>query len=154
RDEARALMRAKNLTSAPLRYYIRERVVALLVWNKITGGDLDAREPDDYSSQVQALLGQHFPIYTTSSFPGALAMSRVFLPPLPVNGECVSERPREAMLFFSGVVRPNPTATHEPRDFLAQRSALAKRLPCLETVVVNTGNFLPADKNAEAGNRA
>jgi hypothetical protein len=113
------------LADAAVRWYVRERALALLAWNAQPNGDVDA------------FFAEHFPAYSDGSFPLAHA---AWAPP-PSPAACA--RPTEALIIFVGVLR---STTH--REFDAQAAALKLALPCLRAVRVETDSFVPTGPNA------
>jgi pimeloyl-ACP methyl ester carboxylesterase len=121
-----------------VRYYVRERIVALLVWNELTELGRVA-PPAQYEARAEAVLATHYPLY-----PGEFGMARRPLPPLD-GTSCTSD---DLLVYYPGVFR-----TADRSELAAQRAAIADALPCLETLVVDTGNFVDPVVNAELGER-
>jgi len=120
------------LTDAAVRYYVRERAVALFSWRVLS----PAGAPGEFAERADALLAEHFPAYPR----GSIAMARQPVAPLATRA---CSGPSEALLIFPGVVR----LTHRD-EFAAFTAAARRELPCLEVVRVDTGSFVDAQVNA------
>jgi len=143
-EQAREIVRrrfAENpsqaMASAPVRYYLRERIIALLAWYAL--GAPDALPPD-WSDRVDGELEDHFPLYSPRQF----HLARAGLP-LKSPG---CDGLRGALLVFPGVVR---VIGHT--EFGPQLEALQSALPCLETYRVPTKSFIAPKENAKDGCR-
>jgi len=121
---------AGALEDAAVRYYVRERAVALFAY-RVAGGPAS-----ELAGRADKLLAEHFPAYPS----GSIEMARVPVAPLPTK-TCTA--PTEALLIFPGVVRL--TARDE---FAAFTTAARRELPCLEVVRVETGSFVEPGVNA------
>jgi hypothetical protein len=116
--------RAQVLRDPAVRWWVRERAVALLAWNASPG----ASDP---------LLAQYFPAYPAGAFPIAGAG----LAPDLTQESC--SRPTEALVIFVGVLR---STNHE--EFDRQTAALRNTFPCLRTARVEYDSFAPPTLNA------
>lgn len=125
-----------------VRWFLRERTIALFAWNVVTKIGSNPVEPPDYSEQVRRILASYYPAYGGAAF----TMSRTWLPPRQASTTC---RRREGLLFFPGVVR-----IVARNEFEEQREVLHAAFPCLETIVVNSGTFDPPADNADQGRAA
>ena len=120
-----------------VRFFIRERTLALSVWNVVTARGHDAPNLPQYPAGADATLSTHFPAYDPTSFP----MAHLPVPPLPSAG-C---DPRgEVLLLFPGVVRVGAR-----NEFAPHIDALHEALPCLKVVRVETNSFIHPSINAE-----
>jgi hypothetical protein len=122
-----------------VRYYLRERIVALLVWNVLTDHGR-VSPPSDYAARADAVLATHYPIYGHGFAPSA----RRLLPPLD-GTMCTSD---DLLVYYPGVFR-----TADRSELSVQAAAIADAVPCLETIVIDTGNFVDPVVNAELGRR-
>ena len=127
------------LTDEAVRYYIRERVISLLVYNIISNHGAITAEPADYSGQVDELLQEHAPAYDTRD----MRMARSWMPPQPGETECTSSA---AAVMYPGVVR-----LLNRDEWEQQQQALATALPCLVHFRVESGSFIDPDINAQQG---
>ncbi len=137
RDAARILVagedREHTLRDPALRFYLRERMMGLLAFDVI---DRSTPGPD-YPDAVDAVLSEHFVAYEPEQF----EIAHEFAPPVPL---ACGEKIRAAVLLFPGVVRLT-----DRDEFREQRDALESALPCVETVLVDTGSFIDPAVNAE-----
>ncbi len=118
-----------------VRWLLRERAVALLVWNAVT--ELGTQVPaSGFETRARAVLATHFPLYSPQRFHLTLAG----LPPAPAS-EC--DRP-SILMIFPGVVRLG-----RRDEYHEQLSALARDVPCLRPVLVDAGTFVAPELNAQ-----
>jgi hypothetical protein len=122
-----------------VRYHLRERIVALLVWNVLTDHGR-VNPPSDYAARADAVLARHFPIYGH----GFATAARRLLPPLDGTA-CTSN---DLLVYYPGVFR-----TADRSELSVQAAAIGDALPCIETIVIDTGNFVDPIVNAELGRR-
>lgn len=118
------------------RLFIRERVVSLLAYNGLTEQGAQSA-PANYGAAATDFLDEHFPAYegVADTFP----LARTLEP--PVDGQqCEST---SAIVFFPGVVR-----LMDRLEFAQQSAAMTAALPCLRTIIVNTGSFVAPSVNA------
>jgi pimeloyl-ACP methyl ester carboxylesterase len=149
-EQARALIarrirdepRPQVLRDAAVRWFVRERALALFVWNVVTRLGADAVEPADYAGRAQEILDEYFPSYDH----GAFAMAHTWFPPKPSSTAC---QQREGLVVFPGVVR-----VLARNEFEQQLGALHAALPCLETALVNSNTFVEPAFNAARGRDA
>jgi hypothetical protein len=133
--------RVSGQADPAVRYYLRERQVALLVWNALTErGHL--APPADYAAAATAFLDEHYPAYRGDS--SQLAMARRPMPPL----DATTCHHREALVYFPGVLR-----IEDRTEFLPQAAALREAVPCLETIVIDTEDFMDPAVNAAVARR-
>ena len=145
RAEAKGLLSASGLDNAAsdpaLRYYVRERFVALLVWNVVT--ELGTRSPpQDYRRTARSVLGEHYPIYDPKD---SFEMAQSPLAPQSTRS-CQSD---STLLYFPGVVRQI-----DRQDFVEQKHAVVEAVPCLEVIVVPSASFVTPSVNASQALRA
>jgi hypothetical protein len=133
--------RVSAQTDPAVRYYLRERQVALLVWNALTErGQL--APPADYAAAATAFLDEHYPAYSGDS--SQLAMARRPLPPL--DGTTCQRR--EVLVYYPGVLR-----IEDRSELVPQAAALRQAVPCLETIVIDTDDFMDPVVNAAVARR-
>lgn len=137
RTAARAVTAAGGIDDAAVRYYVRERALAVFTWRV-----LDHGRRASFSNDADQLLAEHFPAYQV----GSIEMARH--PVAPAASRTCST-PREALLIFPGVVRL--TGRDEFAGFI---EAARRELPCLEVVRVDTGSFVDPGVNAAQAKRA
>jgi len=139
--EARRLVaetdRETVLSNPAFRYYVRERIVSLLVYNVVTDLGRTTVDVATYRDSADAVLSEHYPAYEPESF----AMAREAAPPAPAE---TCSTPRAGLLIYPGVVRLTDRA-----EFDEQRAALATALPCLAVERVETGSFVDPEINAQ-----
>jgi hypothetical protein len=122
-----------------IRYHLRERIVALLVWNVLTDQGR-VSPPADYAARADAVLATHYPIYGRDFAPSARR------PLAPLDGsDCTTD---DLLVYYPGVFR-----TADRTELSAQAAAITDALPCLETLVIDTGNFVDPVVNAALGRR-
>jgi pimeloyl-ACP methyl ester carboxylesterase len=124
-----------------VRYYLRERQVALLVWNALTERGRHA-PPASYAAAATAFLDEHCP--ADQGDLTHFAMARRGLAPLDGTG-CTSD---DTIVYFPGVLR-----IQDRTEFRLQTQAIAEALPCLETIVVDTEDFMDPSVNAAVAKR-
>jgi pimeloyl-ACP methyl ester carboxylesterase len=112
------------LTDAAVRWWARERAVALLSWNAAPSGS-------------DAFVAEHFPAYAPGSFPLARA------PWAPSLHSTSCSQPTEALILFVGVLR-----SETRHEFDRQTAALRNTFPCLRTARVEYDSFVAAGPNA------
>lgn len=141
RDAAKALATNVNLdvgeVDPALRYYMRERITSLVIWNKLTADGTQA-PPADYENAASEALDEHYPAYKDD--PSQFALARAKMAPLDTT-QCTAH---QVVVYFPGVVRG---ATMQ--GFQRQLDTIERELPCLETVRIETGNFIHPSVNAQ-----
>lgn len=118
------------LTDPAVRYYVRERALALFAYRVLAG------PVAGYADRADALLAEHFPAYPR----GSIAMAREPIAPRPTR---TCSAPTEALLIFPGVVRLTSRD-----EFSAFTAAARREMPCLEILRVETGSFVAPEVNA------
>ncbi|RLB57224.1 MAG: hypothetical protein DRJ42_01080 [Deltaproteobacteria bacterium] len=122
--------------------YLRERIVSLLVWNGVAELG-DGATPSNYPAAAGSFLDEHFPAYVGDE--DAFPLARTAEP--PVDGwSCTTN---SAIVFFPGVVR-----LMDRREFEQQAEAIHAALPCVHTIVVDTGSFVRPSVNADRAKAA
>ncbi len=122
-----------------VRFYVRERITALLAWYVITAAQLTGDEPPAYDARVDEVLRRHFPSYQPSQFP----IAHIWLPP-PADTTLCDEEKRDLVLVLPGVAR-----VLARDEFAQQMGALRARFPCLIVERVETLSFVEPSRNAE-----
>lgn len=117
--------RAAAIADAAVRWYLRERVMALLVWYDAATGGAET-------------LARHFPLYAAGTF----RMAEVGLPP----SAPACQRGEAVVVIFPGVVR-----TLDRTEFEPQLDALREVLPCIHWKRAETLTFVTPQENAAAG---
>jgi hypothetical protein len=154
--------RQKVIQAPVVRWFLRERTVALFVYNVITEGGNPITKYGvkpaaaqqnaagaDYATLADRVLKEHYPAYDPSSF--RMAHFRIEPSPAERAGSCSTQ---EALLFYAGVIRLGKR--EEFKEMLEGvdgnlEVALNAKLPCLKTIRVNTGSFIDPRINAQAG---
>jgi hypothetical protein len=137
RDAARALATGDAPLDPAFRFYLRERVTALVIYNKLTANG-SAQAPANYAAAAAAALDEHYPAYRGDTSMFAMARS----PLAPLDGQACSGD--HVIAYFPGVVRPAMFT-----DFQRQFAAIEAELPCATTVRIETGNFIHPSVNAQ-----
>ena len=141
RDAARELAAGVNLTvgevDPALRYYMRERIVSLVVWHKLTADGTQAA-PAGYAQAAGAALDEHYPAYKDD--PSQFALARTEMSPLSATN-CTAH---QVIVYFPGVVRGATLNELQP-----QLDAVRRDMPCLDAIRIETGNFLHPSVNAQ-----
>jgi MYXO-CTERM domain-containing protein len=132
---------ATVLGDTAVRYYLRERAHALLVYETLRGQDPKLAESTEYWKKVDAANQKYFPLYEKP-----FAMARVWDPSTDV-ASC--DKPTAALVVFPDVMRILA------RDELgSQLDALNAHRACLKTVRVDTGSFIDPKVNVKKAHDA
>ncbi len=129
--------RRELIEDPAVRWWIRERGVALLAWNRLARESAPPENSERYASEAGAVLALHFPVYAPEMFRGA----RVRLPPA-----AACRGGRVALLFFPGVIRVETLD-----EFAPARERIESELPCVTTYTAETGTFSTPSENAITG---
>ena len=143
RAAAAGAVAAGALTDPAVRYYLRERTMALVVWNALTDRGRTA-PPADYARAAGAWLDAYFPAYQGDASQFAMARQ----PLAPSGAACASPSSGDVIVIFPGVVR-----LEDRSEFAKQTEAIRDVLPCVRTIVLDTGNFVDPKANAALASR-
>ncbi len=121
-----------------VRWWLRERSLALQIWNHGTARGLNAIDPSQWRKTADAILAKNYPTYS----PTAMPLARTWMPPVKKPATACAKA-TEALLVFPGVVRLGPR-----QEFKEQIAQIQAAFPCLAVRRVESGSFVSPAVNA------